>query len=631
MGSWGKTHVNLISLEVRAKNGESERVDDRNRLGENASVTPGEATMMSKTKSIAALLSIAILAGCSSKSVPKPAPKPTLEFRNLRVVNVTADAKTQATRVRIGFEIFRAGKTVSGLSKRNFQAFEDGVRATSESLTGATAEDIRVPVTLLLDTSLSMYEAGAVAELKQAALTFVERLESSGYAVKIMKFDTEIKVLDSINRISASGEGRWTSLYAAIDRAIRENENAIVVVFSDGADNYSQNHGVASLEKVKQQIGDRVVHAIGFGNLQEEYDRQDVSALEALQQLSVNGSIELATEATEFGRVFSDLSDRLRSVYLFDYFSPNLSGDHTLEIQVSHGGQTARTSPIKFTGKGGREGHQPGETFRDCETCPQMVVVPAGSFMMGSPTSEAGRDDDEGPVHQVTIAEPFAVGRYEVTVGEYERFARATGYKGERGCEVWTGKKLEMKRGRMWREPGFRQIGRDPVVCVSWKDARAYAQWLSRETDKRYRLLSEAEWEYVARAGTRAARYWGAGAAEQCRYANGADVSTEFERKIGCNDGHPRTAPVGEYEANRFGLYDVLGNVWEWVEDCWNESYADAPRDGRVWERGNCSRRVLRSGSWDDRPGLLRSANRARRTSDYRGSYLGFRIARSLP
>ncbi len=278
-----------------------------------------------------------------------------------------------------------------------------------------------------------------------------------------------------------------------------------------------------------------------------------------------------------------------------------------------------------------RQRLQPGETFRDCPTCPELVMVPAGTFLMSSPSYEVGREEDEGPVHQVTIGQPFAVGKYEVTVGEYRHFVSTTGYEGESGCSVWTGKEWEEEKGRTWRDPGYRQTERDPVVCVSWRDAHAYAEWLSRQTDKTYRLLSEAEWEYVARAGTKTARYWGEREDGQCRYANGADSRTDRNWRITCDDGYARTAPVGSYAANRFGLYDVLGNVWEWVQDCWNEHYADAPGDGRAWETGNCSRRVGRGGSWDNSPRHLRSASRYWTFTGHRNNNNGFRIAWSFP
>ena len=165
---------------------------------------------------------------------------------------------------------------------------------------------------------------------------------------------------------------------------------------------------------------------------------------------------------------------------------------------------------------------------------------------------------------------------------------------------------------------------------MNWEDAQAYVAWLRRESGAPYRLLSEAEWEYVARGGTETAWYWGEGNAGQCQHANGADASTEFGWKIACDDGYARTAPVGSYTENGFGLYDVLGNVWECVEDCWNGNYEGAPTDGTAWTKGNCDTRVVRGSSWLDGPGTLRSASRGRLTPGYRGYFIGFRVARSL-
>ena len=274
----------------------------------------------------------------------------------------------------------------------------------------------------------------------------------------------------------------------------------------------------------------------------------------------------------------------------------------------------------------------PGAKFRDCEGawCPELVVVPSGSFEMGSPGSEEGRGGDEGPRHEVSIAEPFAVGVYEVTRGEYGRFVSATGHASGDSCYTYESGEWEERSGRGWRNPGFRQTDAHPVLCVSWDDAQAYVRWLSVETGEAYRLLSEAEWEYVARGGTKTARYWGESGTGQCRNANGADASTDFGWRTGCDDGHARTSPVGAFSANRWKLHDVLGNVWEWVEDCWNDSYAGAPSDGSAWESGDCSVRVLRGGSWFNQPRLLRSANRLRDSTGLRDINVGFRVARTL-
>ena len=244
----------------------------------------------------------------------------------------------------------------------------------------------------------------------------------------------------------------------------------------------------------------------------------------------------------------------------------------------------------------GERGPVEGERFRDCDGCPLMVVVPSGSFMMGSLSGEKGRGGSEGPRHRVTIGEPFAAGVYEVTFDEWEACVSGGGCKGYRPGAGW---------GR----------GKRPVIRVSWKDAKAYVEWLSRKTGQGYRLLSESEWEYVARAGT------------ETVYHFGSRISPS-QANYGRNEG--KTVPVGSYPSNAFGLHDVHGNVWEWVEDCWNGSYRGAPSDGSAWESGECGQRVLRGGSWILEPRSLRSADRSRTVTRGRSADLGFRIARML-
>ena len=278
---------------------------------------------------------------------------------------------------------------------------------------------------------------------------------------------------------------------------------------------------------------------------------------------------------------------------------------------------------------------RPGSVFRDCAECPEMVVVPAGSFRMGSPSGEAGREDDEGPAHRVEISKPFAIGRFEVTRGEYARFVSETGHSSGTACWIYEGGEWEERTGRNWRSPGFAQADSHPAVCVDWKDARSYVAWLSRKTGEAYRLLSESEWEYAARAGTTSSRYWGNAPSSACRYANVYDRTGKDEHSFDwshhdCRDGHGHTSSAGVFDPNGFGLHDMLGNVWEWVADCWNESYAGAPADGSAWTSGDCSRRVLRGGSWVSGPWFVRSASRNWSSSGNRGDDLGFRVARTL-
>ena len=292
-----------------------------------------------------------------------------------------------------------------------------------------------------------------------------------------------------------------------------------------------------------------------------------------------------------------------------------------------------------------RAAPRPGSVFQDCPECPRMVVIPAGEFTMGSPATDAGRGVDEGPQRQVAIA-LYALGRSEVTVAEFRRFADESGYQTEaeregraQGCSgfIYADPAARIPGSQAitsWRSPGLAQADSHPVLCVSWNDARAYVQWLSRKTGKRYRLPTEAEWEYAARAGSVAARHWGDDPVQACRFANVADQSRfqtwGFGQKHECTDGHYFTAPAAGYSPNRFGLYDMLGNAWEWTEDCWNPSYAGAPADGSAWLAGDCAQRVTRGGSWSTVPRFVRSATRYRNSADHRDNLTGFRLARTL-
>ena len=255
---------------------------------------------------------------------------------------------------------------------------------------------------------------------------------------------------------------------------------------------------------------------------------------------------------------------------------------------------------------------RPGSTFADALASggsgPEMVVIPAGRFRMGCVT-RSGCFRDERPVHRVFFDDPIAVSRYAIRFEDYDRFAGSN----RPADEGW---------GR----------GQRPVINVSWDEAVRYAQWLSRETGENYRLLSEAEWEYAARAGSTKKYHFGNDTAELCRYANHADAGTDYEwRNTACSDGvGKQTAVVGSYAPNAFGLYDMHGNVWEWVQDCWSNHYMWAPRHGEARLEGDCSMRVLRGGAWGYEPESLRAAFRTPLSTQQRSNDIGFRVARTL-
>ena len=254
------------------------------------------------------------------------------------------------------------------------------------------------------------------------------------------------------------------------------------------------------------------------------------------------------------------------------------------------------------------EPREPLSTFKDCDQCPEMVVIPVGSFIMGSPEDEPQRGSREGPQHQVRFAKPFAIGKYEVSFDEWDACVAAGGCNGyEPGDRGWG-------RGRM------------PVILVSFDHAKAYVTWLSELTGKRYRLPSEAEWEYAARAGTTSPLSTGATITTDEANFNGNYTYNGSDKGV----FRQRTTPVGSYSSNAFGLHDIHGNLYEYVEDCWHESYEGAPDDGSPRVSDSCDKRTQRDGSWKSRPPFIRSAVRAWVSPIYPRDTFGIRVAREL-
>lgn len=285
-----------------------------------------------------------------------------------------------------------------------------------------------------------------------------------------------------------------------------------------------------------------------------------------------------------------------------------------------------------------------GQPWRDCAECPAVVTVPAGRFVMGSDLDgEAGRP--EGPTREVRIARPFALGVTEVTVEQFARFVAATGYRVAPGCRIQdaaTGSATKVgwrdDPSAGWQAPGFSQPATTdmPVVCVGRVDALAYVQWLSTRTGKAYRLPSEAEWEYAARGGGIGIYAWGNNADLGCAHANLYDRRARNAFDFGwsyadCDDSYVELAPVGRFKPNGFGLHDMLGNVWEWVADCYRLTYDGAPNDGSaVAGDARCEKWSVRGGGWMTRPSRNRLTFRGRDPNDARYSYFGFRVARDL-
>ena len=252
------------------------------------------------------------------------------------------------------------------------------------------------------------------------------------------------------------------------------------------------------------------------------------------------------------------------------------------------------------------------QTFRDCPDCLEMVVVPAGQFVMGSADDEPDHEKDEGPQHDVTIPKAFAVGKFEITRAQYEEFVTATGYDVGNTCSQWTGTAFHPTESSTFLSPGLKQSGEHPATCVSWRDAKAFAKWMSKRSGFTYRLLTEAEWEYAARAGS------------SDPFATGQILDA-----TSVNFNNTTTNPVGQHAANAFGLHDMQGNVWEWTEDCYAQNYADAPVEGSAFVEPNCER-TYRGGAWANSAKDLRFATRGTNDADKRVNIFGIRVARDL-
>lgn len=258
----------------------------------------------------------------------------------------------------------------------------------------------------------------------------------------------------------------------------------------------------------------------------------------------------------------------------------------------------------------------PGKVFKDCRNCPEMVVLPAGTFTMGTPDDEVGREPDEGPMHEVKFDKPFAMSRYQITAGEWNQYMKETGITLPDG---------DTRPGRACTngKPSYPQGPRQPAVCMNFAEVSAYVAWLSMKTGQHYHIVSEAQREYAARAGSTGA------------FPFPFDPGTEYSiathaNTYGPTDGYSYSSPVGSYPANAFGLYDMHGNVYEWIADCYHPDYVGAPTDGSAWTEPNCDTLRIRGNDWGEAPVFSRSGNRNDIDPQTRGDWIGFRVVRNL-
>lgn len=283
------------------------------------------------------------------------------------------------------------------------------------------------------------------------------------------------------------------------------------------------------------------------------------------------------------------------------------------------------------------------QTFKDCEDCPEMVIIPAGSVMIGSYETEAYWRKRERPRQKATIAKPFAMAKTETTLASFRKFMAETNhaqppmvYKGEtfEGCNYFDGTRYGYVRNHNWNNPGYPQRENAPVVCVSWADAAAFAKWVSQKAGRTYRVPSSVEFEYAMRAGSETPWTWGTDPSKACEYANIGDQTFgrayPLRDTFNCNDGYQYATRVGQYKANAFGLHDMLGNAWEWSNDCWHEDLTNAPLDGSSWleeDGGQCTVRTPKGGGWTSAPSWARASARSPDGHQYRSFMLGFRLA----
>ena len=496
-----------------------------------------------------------------------------------------------------------------------------------------------------------VYDAG-LRKMKEAIQTFGQKLQQrggvglfyfSGHGVQYAGENYLIPI-GATETITAVGHFQYEALPAGYVLATMEDaKNDVNIVILDACrDNPfkslfrgSGSEGLAampvpngSLIAYSTRPGKRALDGSGRNSPYVKYLKQELpKSGVSVQDMLTNVRVAVMSETG--GEQAPGYYSELNRPFCFVGSCGQTAGPSVAQAPVT---VTPSPPPTVVTTPPVSTGNVFRDTLQDGSQGPEMVRIHSGRFLMGSPPDEKGRNEDERQ-HEVRVAN-FAIGKYEVTVGQFKSFVKATQYKTEAeesgGCNSLTKSGWEQDASKTWRNPGFSQTDDHPVVCVSWNDAMAYVDWLSQQTGKTYRLPTEAEWEYAARAGTTTARYWGDDPDKGCSFANGADQTAKAQFSgwpiMECQDRYVYTAPVGRFRPNAWGLYDMLGNVWEWTCSEYDEDYGGSEQ--RCLSEGAAGPCVLRGGSWDSDPQWLRGAARDRGDPHGGDSGWGFRLAR---
>ncbi|MDQ7248968.1 SUMF1/EgtB/PvdO family nonheme iron enzyme [Dongia sedimenti] len=473
-------------------------------------------------------------------------------------------------------------------------------------------------------------------QMNKAIREFSNMLSSAGsqavglffYAGHGLQIDGENWLIPIKANIQKSADAEFEAVPASkILGQMQFAENSLNIVILDACRNNPLSRGMRSastgLAKMDAPLGSFIAYSTAPGQTAADGKGKNSPYTAALAKAMLKPGIAIE-EAFRDARVEVLQTTNKEQI---PWESSSLTGAFSFNPgQKLAETQTAAIAPAPAPAPAAAQPAAPSGPAKGCTNCPEMVAIKGGSFMMGSPDDEDDRKDFEGPQKKISI-KPFSMGKYSVTVGQFAEFIKATKYKPSDECDTERTGKM---RGANWTDPeAFDQGENEPVVCINWKDANAYAEWLAVTSGKPYRLPSEAEWEYAARAGVTKAHYW-SDESDTCAYANVADKAAKKKHAnwsiSDCNDGFAGTSPVGSLKPNAFGLYDMLGNVKQWVAGCGVESIEEIPADGSP-TGGSCSYRPVRGSAWDSLPNIVRFAYWERGPASYASSNYGFRVA----